>query len=209
MSTYTTSKLSLTKNMLAVLDNPFNPSEVAAADIAWPDAEWPGWVLYNPRYESKRASDVTSKLPPACGLLLGRMAAMKLPEGFLTGLVPDLGCWGAGLNEMLPEGSGLGTHLDADTHGRLHLARVLSAVLYVHYQWDVSWGGELVLAEHQPVACLPGRLVIFDCRETLHRVEPVTCPKGRSRRSLSMFWYAPALGACKRVRAKFAGYPER
>lgn len=193
-----------------VHDNLFPSGLVRAANLTWPAADWKGWVRYDPSYECKRASDLMAPLPSPAGLLLARMAAVPVAEWFPSwpALVPDLSLWGAGLHEM-PTGPGLARHLDADTHARLGLRRVLTAVLWVHDEWLPEWGGELQLGAGLAIVPAPGRLAVFACGEEWHEVRPVCCPPGASRRSLALFWYAASPGFGGRPRALFAGHEQR
>lgn len=174
------------------------------APCTWPAADWPGWIQYVGADHFKRASDLATPLPTECSILLARMASLPVRNWFPDAgpLLPDLSLHGAGLHEVGP-GPAVGRHLDADTHARLGLRRVLSGALYVHECWEDLWGGRLVLESGVIVSPRPGRLLIFDAREEWHRVEPVTCPAGVARRSLAMFWYAAEKGEGKRMRAGF------
>lgn len=195
-----------------ILDHFLDGNDLAHADAVWPAPDWPGWVgldRLDPAYADKRASNLETPLPPFLATLLARMAAADL--GALVGLpgcVADLSLVGAGLFAY-PPGGGLASHVDADTHRRLGLRRTWSAVLYAHPAWDAGWRGELVLEHpdgtgYRAVACVPGRLVVFDSRERRHRVEAVTCPEGVERRCLALFGYAPEPGPGLRRRADFA-----
>lgn len=188
-----------------ILDSLIPSNQLAAVRTAWPSPEWVGWHDYGETRGGKRASRPDATLPLACGVLLARLAALPVATLFpeLPPLVPDLSLWGSGLHEM-PAGPGLPRHLDADTHPRLGLARVLSAVLYVHDQWLSSWGGELAFSSGVAVLPAPGRLVIFDCREESHWVHPVQCSGDQTRKSLALFWYAAKAGPNQRLRADFS-----
>ena len=182
-----------------VLDGFFPGDILAAANDAWPDDTWPGWVQYSGERGQKRASDLLTPLPAACGELLRRMTLMGVADVLdHAQAIPDLSLWGAGLHEMGPGGS-LPLHLDADRHARLGLERVLSTTLYVHPRWDEGWGGEFELYAsrdgyvQQAIQPAPGRFVAFDARgDHYHAVAPVACPTGHARRSLALFWYGPA-----------------
>jgi hypothetical protein len=187
---------------LVVHDNLFSPELVRAAREQWPAASWKGWVAYDPQTQCKRASDLQTPIPPACGVLLAALASLQVAQWFGGDLIPDLSLHGAGLHEM-PTGPGLRLHLDSDTHARLGVERVLSAVLWIHDEWRAAWGGELVLDGGATIRPTPGRVVVFDCRNELHHVEPVTCPADVSRRSLAMFFYSPQVGNNQRPRACF------
>lgn len=195
------------------VDGLFPTGLLREAHDAWPAADWPGWVGYEPPRGHKRASDLTTPLPLACGELLHRMAQLedRLRYWFsVADIVADLGLWGAGLHEMGPGGD-LPLHLDADRHARLSLARVLSVVLYVHSTWHPGWGGALELsrgsgrARAAIIEPLPGRLVAFKARDAWHAVTPVTCPAGCRRLSLALFFYGPPMTGGGRPRAHFAG----
>lgn len=79
-----------------VVDGLFPRDLLKDADASWPSADWSGWVPYDGA-QCKRASDLTSPLPPACGELLRRMALLPFGEWFGSpGMVPDLGLYGGG-----------------------------------------------------------------------------------------------------------------
>lgn len=193
----------------SVTDGFLGGDEIRAVNDAWPEADWSGWVRYDQRYEAKAASDLTTPLPAACTAILWRMARLDALAslGFRRRAVADLSLHGAGLHEM-PAGPGLGLHLDACRHPRLGLRRLASAVLYVHDQWEESWGGQLELWEGRREARVridptPGRLVVFATEDAYHAVAPVVCPAGRSRRSLALFFYGPPAEETARARALF------
>lgn len=192
-----------------VIDDFLSPEDCLAISASWPSRSWPGWVRYDPRFERKLASDLTTPLPWTVGLALLRMAQADL--GALVGqpgAMADLSLWGGGLHEILPGAGGLGCHLDASVSPRLGLRRAWSAVLWVHPSWCPSWGGKLVLHDtsRKPVVRIeprPGRLAVFATGDTSwHSVRPVT--GSRPRRSLALFGYGPGgPGAPTRPRALF------
>jgi hypothetical protein len=189
------------------LDGHLPAGLLAEAGRVWPARDWPGWIDYDRSHGGpKRASGLITPIPSACGELLRLLALLPVGEWFgIPDLIPDLGLWGAGLHQ-LDSGARLPLHLDAERHGRLHLGRVLSAVLYVHPEWETSWGGDLELwSETERVAVsiapLPGRLVLFDARGACHAVAPITGPA--PRQSLTMFWYSQAQATDSASRAHF------
>lgn len=182
---------------ISVIDGLFSNELLVAANSSWPHADWPGWVLNDPRQPGKRVSGLADPLPRACAVLLAQMAL--LPQG--NGLIPDLGLWGAGLHEM-PVGTSLDRHLDADVHGRLGLSRKLSAVLWIHDQWHREWGGELAFDSGLIVQPMPGRMVLFDSQGEWHCVNRITAP-ATLRLSLAMFWYSSTAPKNSSTRAFF------
>lgn len=189
-----------------VVDDYLTSSEVLAASRCWPGPDWPGWVRYDGPQEGKRASDLSTPLPPYLCSLLARLARLDL--GALVGLegtAADLGLHGAGLHEVAPGGR-VGPHEDAGMHPRLGLARAWSAALYVHPSWCPSWGGALALRGESPrvIDPLPGRLVVFACAGLEHEVTPVRRGTPASRRSLALFGYGAPAPRGAAVRAQFA-----
>lgn len=196
-----------------VLDNLFPVADLAAALASWPAPTWPGWVRYHGARGEKRASDLAEPIPPACGLLLCRLATMDLPALLgITGSTPDLSLWGAGLHELPPGGS-LPRHRDAEQQPRLGCERVVSAVLFLQ-DWAFEWGGRLMMdgdefgqcsagwSRGQAITPAAGRVVVMDCRgeDSWHSVEPVTGPE--PRRTLALFWYLATPGG-ERKQAEF------
>jgi hypothetical protein len=187
---------------MVVLDDLFPNQLVDEANRQWPADDWPGWVNYGEPNHRKRASDLREPLPVACSVLLARIAALPVSQWFPdlpAQLLPDLSLHGAGLHE-LRQGGVVGDHLDADSHGRLGLQRVLSAALYLNWQrggGDV--GGEL-RGDGVVVEPRMGRLVVFDCRRLVHSVAEWRQPW--PRRSLAVFWYTVEPGGGQR-RAQF------
>ncbi len=188
-----------------IRDDWLDASELATVNGAWPARDWAGWHRYDHVYHQKATSDLTAPIPTAIAAILARLAAEPMGY-FAVGAVPDLSLYGAGLHEIGSDGR-VDTHLDAELHPRLNLARVVSALLYVHEEWQPGWGGELVLIgteeANKQIEPRPGRLVAFATRGAWHAVEAVRCPVGHARRALALFWYAPLTGGEKRTTAHF------
>jgi len=87
-------------------------------------------------------------------------------------------------------------HRDSSGHPACPLFRRVALILYLHREWDPSWGGDFEVWDDRlrsrlrRVAPLPNRAVIF---ATTPRAwhgfpDPITCPSGTSRRALTL-WY--------------------
>ena len=120
----------------------------------------------------------------------------------LRHLIPDPYFAGAGLHETKPGGR-LMVHADFNLSKDMRVQRRLNLILYLNPDWQDSYGGHLELWDRKARSCvakvLPvfGRAVIFqtdlDCFHG--HPQPLTCPAGRSRRSLAMYYYtAPERG---------------
>ena len=121
----------------------------------------------------------------------------------IEGLIPDPYYRGGGIHE-LEIGGKLDMHIDFNIHPKLHLYRRLNAIIYLNKDWEDSYGGFLeiwsghkendkhVLDEcHAKISPLFDRLVVFNTSEHSYHgnPDPVTCPEGRSRRSIALYYY--------------------
>ncbi len=120
----------------------------------------------------------------------------------IKGLIPDPYYEGGGLHETMPGGH-LSVHADFNVHGRMKLQRRLNFLLYLNDDWSLDYGGQLELWDKEMTACQLrvnpdiARAVIFNTDlDSYHgHPEPLTCPAGRSRRSIATYYYtAPENG---------------
>lgn len=114
----------------------------------------------------------------------------------IKGLIADPYHAGAGLHET-KRGGYLGIHADFPKHGEMRLQRRLNLLIYLNEDWQEEYGGALELWDKQMRAAsqrvLPvfGRAVIFSTdKDTFHgHPDPLTCPEGRSRKSIATYYY--------------------
>lgn len=112
-------------------------------------------------------------------------------------LVSDPHFCGGGLHEI-KSGGLLKIHADFCRHGETGLDRRINLLIYLNKNWDEEFGGHLQLWDKEMRACakkiLPvfNRVVIFNTTDfTFHgHPDPVTCPPGRSRKSLALYYYS-------------------
>ena len=116
----------------------------------------------------------------------------------LTGIGPmhaDQKNIGSGLHQILPNGS-LQVHAD-NNHPRSGFERRVNLFLYLNSGWLAEWGGDLELWPRSLHACdariapLRNRLVVFASTDYSYHghPKPLSCPIGRSRRSLAVYYY--------------------
>ena len=112
-------------------------------------------------------------------------------------LVGDPLFHGAGLHEMYRDGW-LEMHADYTKHFTLPLMRRINVLIYLNRDWNVDWGGELVLQDPKngkKVSYPPNfnRTIIFPTTaKTLHGVpKALNCPSDRSRKLLSIYYWTP------------------
>lgn len=114
----------------------------------------------------------------------------------VTNLLADPRLLGGGTHQTLPGGL-LRVHADFNKHRIYDLDRRLNLLIYLNEDWQDDYGGHLQLWDRELTACkktiLPtmGRMVLFNtASDTWHgHPEPLTCPQGRARQSLALYYY--------------------
>lgn len=114
------------------------------------------------------------------------------------GLIVDPTHNGCGLHST-GRGGRLMIHTDVNRHphSRHHLHQVLNLIFYLNKDWKDEYGGHLELwdRERRPVkkiAPIANRMVLFQTgtRSFHGHPEPLTCPPGRRRNSLAVYYYS-------------------
>ncbi len=114
----------------------------------------------------------------------------------IDGLLPDPYFDGGGYHEIAPGGK-LNVHADFNLHTKLNLRRRLNVLVYLNKDWDPAYGGCLELWDRRmtarvvSVAPVFNRCVVFNTDEDSYHghPEPLTCPAGRSRKSVALYYY--------------------
>lgn len=145
-------------------------------------------------------SDETQLGPTLCRLFWelnsGRFLRVLEKLTGIEALIPDPQLVGGGLHQSLP-GALLRVHADFTKHPETKLDRRLNLILFLNRDWDESYGGHTELWERDMSACvervLPvaGRCLVFNTTaDSFHgHPEPLTCPDGRTRKSLALYYY--------------------
>ena len=140
----------------------------------------------------------------------------------ITPLYPDIGLHGGGWH-MHGTGGNLNVHKDYSVHPKLGLRRKLNLIVYLSEDWNPEWGGAIEFWSHneqtnRPLAleksidCMYNRAVLFDTTQnSWHGLPtPLTCPKGKYRKSIAMYYLTDADGDEEvRKRALFAPRKEQ
>lgn len=164
------------------------PDHLRLAALAeFPEPDWSWWHRYG---NGKLATVDPSRIPSACLLALHELARTLPP---LAGSFWDVDCYGAGLH-LMPRGTSLGQHLDAESHPIKPWRRVASMVYFLE---DCD-GGELVVDGQEPVEPEDNLAVLFAANQW-HRVDEVRS----TRRTLSLFAWAIDNGPKARTSALF------
>lgn len=114
----------------------------------------------------------------------------------IKGLIADPYHAGAGLHETA-HGGYLGIHADFRKHEVMRVDRRLNLLIYLNEDWQDDYGGALELwdkrmrSARQRIMPVFGRAVIFSTdHDTFHgHPDPLSCPEGRSRRSIATYYY--------------------
>jgi len=192
-----------------VLDD-FLPRQVLELLVA----EFPGpddieWEMHGPgrtswkrdRYVDKLATDDETRFGPFTRHFMGQLnsgtfvAFLEQLTG-TKGIFPDVSYNDCGLHSTGPGGR-LMMHTDVNRHPLgLKMHQYLNLLLYLNPDWKEEYGGHLELwdRKRKPVErILPiaNRVVIFNTgTRSLHgHPHPLTCPPGRRRNSLAVYYY--------------------
>jgi Rps23 Pro-64 3,4-dihydroxylase Tpa1-like proline 4-hydroxylase len=184
-----------------VIDGLF-PDELLEAVLAeFPRPEEIEWRRFDSETEKKLGYWHESALRPRLQLFLYEMSSapvLRFLEALtgIQGLIPDPYYGGAGPHQILPGGF-LKVHVDFNWHPLLKLDRRLNLLVYLNKDWKEEYGGHLELWDRDMARCerriLPvfNRTVVFSTTDfSFHgHPEPLACPEGMSRKSVSFYYY--------------------
>jgi hypothetical protein len=193
-----------------VLDNLF-PDEVLEAVLAeFPRPDEIEWRRFDSPTEKKLGYWHESALGPNLQLFLYEMGSppvLRFLEALtgIQGLIPDPYFGGAGPHQILPGGF-LKVHVDFNRHPLLKLDRRLNLLVYLNKDWREEYGGHLELWERDVSRCaqrlLPvfNRTVVFSTTDSSFHghPQPLACPEGMSRKSVSFYYYTAGRPAGER-----------
>ena len=184
-----------------VLDGLF-PDETLEAVLAdFPRPDEIEWASFDNPTEKKLGYRYTSPLKRNLRDFLYEMSAppvLRFLEELtgIEGLIPDPYFGGAGPHQILPGGF-LKIHTDFNWHPLMKLDRRLNLLVYLNEDWKEEYGGHLELWDRGMTRCeeriLPvfNRTVVFSTTDfSFHgHPTPLACPEGRSRKSVSFYYY--------------------
>ena len=184
-----------------VLDNLF-PDEVLDQVLAeFPRPDEIAWRKFDNPTERKLGYWHESELRPALERFLWRMSSPPVLQFLQTltgidGLIPDPYFGGAGPHQILPGGF-LKVHVDFNWPPLLKLDRRLNLIVYLNKDWKEEYGGHIELWNRDVTRCerkvLPvfNRTILFSTTDFSYHghPEPLACPEGRSRKSVSFYYY--------------------
>jgi hypothetical protein len=115
----------------------------------------------------------------------------------IEGLIPDPYFGGAGPHQI-ERGGFLKIHADFNWHPLLKLDRRLNLIVYLNQDWRPEYGGSIELwnrdMTRREAAALPvwNRTIVFSTTDFSYHghPEPLACPEGMTRKSVSFYYYS-------------------
>lgn len=183
------------------LDAFFEPRVLREVLAEFPDLQSKPEIRFDSPNEVKLASRGEYRFGPTTRRFMHFLNSQPFLEFLseLTGikaLLADPYFEGGGCHEILPGGF-LKVHADFNKHRRTGLDRRLNVLVYLNEDWREEYGGHFELWNRDMTQCekkvLPifNRMAIFTTTDdSFHgHPDPLTCPAGRSRRSLALYYY--------------------
>jgi len=183
------------------LDNLFDDEVLEGVLAEFPRPDEIEWAKFDNATEKKLGYRYTSPLRRNVRDFLWEMSAppvLQFLEAMtgIEGLIPDPYFGGAGPHQILPGGF-LKVHADFNWHPLMKLDRRLNLLVYLNKDWKEEYGGHLELWDRGMTHCeqkiLPvfNRTVVFSTTDFSYHGHPtpLACPEGRSRKSVSFYYY--------------------
>jgi Rps23 Pro-64 3,4-dihydroxylase Tpa1-like proline 4-hydroxylase len=183
------------------IDDLFDDALLDELLAAFPKSDEIEWRRFESATEKKLGYDYRTVLEERLRWFLYEMNSvpvLQFLEGLtgIEGLIGDPYYGGAGPHQILPGGF-LKVHADFNWHPVLKLDRRLNLLVYLNKDWREEYGGHLELWDREMKACvdrvLPvfNRTVVFNTTDFSYHghPEPLRCPEGRTRKSLSFYYY--------------------
>lgn len=172
----------------------------AAADF--PAISGEGWIHYQHVNEDKGGLNKRDLIPLRLLAIIDRLNSPDFVAWLseLTGipdLIPDPTLEGGGLHQI-ERGGFLNIHADFTVHPHHRLwRRRVNVLVYLNDNWQDDYGGCLELWTRDMKRCFEtirpdfNRCVIFNTDyDSYHgHPDPLTCPEGRARRSIALYYF--------------------
>jgi len=185
-----------------VLDHLFDDADLERVIAEFPKPEETRWMRFDSPLEKKLGFyHESSTISPYIRAFLDAMNGFEMLlflEALtgIEGLIPDPYFGGGGLHQIEPGGF-LKIHADFNVHPKLKLDRRLNMLVYLNKDWRDEWGGHLELwntamtERRQRILPAFNRTVIFSTTDTSFHghPHPLTAPPGRTRKSVSLYYY--------------------
>lgn len=185
-----------------VLDNLFDDEVLEEVLANFPQPGEIDWVKFDNPTERKLGYHFASPLARPVRDFLYEMNSAPILQFLeqltgIEGLIPDPYYGGAGPHQILPGGF-LKVHVDFNWHPLMKLDRRLNLLVYLNKDWEESYGGHLELWDREVERCVQRVLPVFNRTVVFSTTDfsfhghptPLACPPGRSRKSVSFYYYS-------------------
>lgn len=188
-----------------VLEDFVEPGALKAALEAFPSLDDPQWTHYV-HFNEKKLAQTKRELIPAPALRVidelnsPRFLAFLSRLTGIEALMADPSLEGGGLHQIR-KGGFLNIHADFTAHPhQKHWARRVNVLVYMNEDWKDEYGGHLQLWSTDAKRCVKKVLPVFnrclifstDPNSFHGHPEPLTCPEGRSRKSMALYYFTLA-----------------
>jgi Rps23 Pro-64 3,4-dihydroxylase Tpa1-like proline 4-hydroxylase len=185
-----------------VIDQLFDDADLDAVLREFPSPEAMRWMRFDNAREKKLGFyHELSEVSPSIRRFLDAMNGFEMLTFLeqltgIDGLIPDPYFGGGGLHQI-EAGGFLKIHADFNVHPKLKLDRRLNMLIYLNRDWRDQYGGHLELWDASMQSCrqriLPSfnRTVVFSTTDTSFHghPHPLTPPAGKTRKSVSLYYY--------------------
>ncbi|EGJ30900.1 MULTISPECIES: 2OG-Fe(II) oxygenase [Moorena] len=185
-----------------IMDN-FFPEDVLDKILnEFPKADAIDWQKFDAAPEKKLASKSEIQMGEYTRFFLYQLNSSTFLNFLETltgidGIIPDPHFVGGGLHQI-EKGGYLKIHADFNRHTKLRLDRRLNLLIYLNKDWQEDYGGYFEMWDKEMTKSqkkiLPvfNRCVIFNTTDFSYHghPEPLTCPEGRTRKSLALYYYS-------------------
>lgn len=203
-----------------VLNGLFDPDMLRAISAEFDAMPEQDWRRSRHRLQDKQGTVPDYDMPAVSrayfeNLHDGPMARFLSAVTQIDGLEGDPSLENGGLHQV-PEGGRFDLHVDFARHPRIPLKTRIVVITYLNEDWVAEWGGSLELWQWRPrlpgpsIEPLFGRTLIMEVgpRNVHGLPAPVCAPDGRSRRSVTAYYYTP-ITAGDHVDDRVTGYVDR
>lgn len=188
-----------------VQDGWFNPDLLELASEEFAALSAPEWTEWASRHQQIYRSPPNQPMGPATTLYFSLVNAGWFVELLsdvmaVPNLIADVSLLSGGLHESR-NGGRFGIHRDFDRHVHTGLNNEMALMTYLNKDWDPAWGGALELWDKDRKSCVDSiqpefnrSVVLCHGPSSYHgHPHPMQLPEGRTRRSLSAYYYSSRL----------------
>lgn len=191
-----------------------SPQGAVELEKEFPRADSDAWTHYQHQNENKHGMTKRERFPRKLGEAADTLNSPTFVQWLseltgIPGLLADPSLEGGGLHQ-----SGRGGYLNVHTdfshhHYEKNWKRRVNLILYLNDGWREEWGGAIELWDASMRQCAAKYPPYLNCAFIFNTTEisyhgfpnPLTCPEGRSRKSLALYYYTVEEGRHSRVRS--------